>query len=92
MVKEKSKLQETPQFRIHDNNAIESDSFKKIFYISLIYISFILGGIFEEKIYKTKYPIDNSPQKTIQFHDAKISLFLISIISSLLSYAGILIK
>lgn len=88
--KKKTLKNVSPENNVKTSN--DSDSLTKIFYISLIYILFILGGIFEEKIYKTQYPINNTSNKTIKFHDAKVSLFLISIISSILSYVGIMIK
>ncbi len=55
----------------------------KVFYIVGLYISFVISGIFEEKLYKGNY-VDNKNNK-FRFDQPMLALFLNGLISYLIS-------
>jgi hypothetical protein len=58
-----------------------------IFFISGLYVSFVVSGVFEEKLYKTKY-LDGKLE--YKFAQPSFALFFISLIS--LSISLIMLK
>ncbi len=56
----------------------------KIFYIIGLYFSFVISGIFEEKLYKATY-VDEKNNKKFKFDQPMLALFINGLISYLIS-------
>jgi len=56
----------------------------KIFYIIGLYVSFVISGIFEEKLYKGTY-VDEKNNKKYKFDQPMLALFLNGLISYLIA-------
>lgn len=80
LVEEKKDIKE-------DNQKSDSPIIKAIL-ILLLYLLFILSGIQEEKQYKTKYPSPNSSSSYVQLKHPTISIFMVSIVTSIISIVG----
>jgi len=64
--------------KIHKRPSIVS----MIFFISGLYVSFVLSGVFEEKLYKTKY-FDGKQE--FKFTQPSFAIFFISLFSLTIS-------
>ena len=80
---EKSKLIEKEKI----NETEEESSLTKMIYIILLYIFFIFGNLFNEKLTKTlyEYKDENGGVKTLRFKYPSISLCCLSLLSFLIS-------
>lgn len=66
-----------------DDKTLLKSLLLKIFYIMGVYISFVISGVFEEKLYKGTYVDSNN--KKFRFDQANLALFLNGIISYFIS-------
>jgi hypothetical protein len=63
--------------------AQRSELFTKIFYICALYTSFLVSGVFEEKLYKGSYL--DSENKKLKFTHPVLAIFFNSFISLVIS-------
>ena len=82
-IEEKSKLIEKEKM----NETEEESSLTKMIYIILLYIFFIFGNLFNEKLTKSlyEYKDENNNIKTLRFKYPSISLCCLSLLSFLIS-------
>jgi len=80
MKDKKEKNKETAQEENIENN---ESSFTKLIYIILLYVFYLFGGLFNEKLTKTQYEYKDSENniKTLRFKYPSISLCTLSILS-----------
>ena len=85
VVKEKKDIKDTKD--INANTETNESSLTKMIYIILLYVFYLFGGLFNEKLTKTLYEYKDSENnvKTLRFKYPSISLCTLSILSFCIS-------